>query len=271
MALDIHGNAPARSALPAATANGPLGRGGVSVGGRSGLQVDAVGNLAVYQPDPGDVTAGNLYFPVGQTLQVLCGTTVLAQMTQTFFQVAQAIRPLQNNTNLNIGGLGTGSVLVPAAASGSIALIVRGAASQSVSPFVVQDSGLATLFAVTQAGFVTAASIDATKLVGAMKTLTVNAVLKTFSDSPYTVAATDAIIVMNASGGASTVNLPSAAANTGRVIHIKKNDSSGNAVTVASFAGDTVQGTASPTLAAQYNSMTLYSYGGTTWLRLCST
>jgi hypothetical protein len=267
MGLGFVGTAILRAAAP----GGAAGRGGVSVGGRSGLQIDAVGTLWVSQPDPGDTAAGNLYFPVGQNLQILCGTTVLAQMTQTLFQVAQAIRPLQTNANLNVGGNGTGSVLIPAAAAGSIALIVRSAAGQSVSPFVVQDSGLATLMALTQNGFLTATTIDATKLVGAMRTITANPVIKTFADSPYTVGATDTFIKMNATGGACVVNLPSAAANTGRLIHIKKSDSSANTVTAQSAGGDTVQGTAAPTLAAQYNSLTIWSDGGPVWLRLCST
>jgi hypothetical protein len=257
--------------LRAATTGGMIGRGGVSVGGRSGLQVDTVGNLWVSQPDPGEVAAGNLYFPVGQNIQIFSGITLLAQMTQTFFQLAQAIRPLQANSNLNVGGNGTGSVLIPAALPGAIALIVRGAAGQSVSPFVVQDSNNAVLAAVTQNGFLTATTIDATKIVGAMRTITANPVIKTFADSPYTVGATDTFIKVNATGGACVVNLPSAAANTGRVIHIKKSDSSANTVTAQSAGADTVQGTAAPTLAAQYNSLTIWSDGGPVWLRLCST
>lgn len=68
---------------------------------------------------------------------------------------------------------------------------------------------------------------------------------------------------VDASGGAVSVTLPSAAGNVGRMISVSKADSSANAVTIIG----TVNGTVNPTLTVQYTCALMVS-NGTEWRRL---
>lgn len=78
-----------------------------------------------------------------------------------------------------------------------------------------------------------------------------------------TLNATHGYVLCNASGGAFTVTLP--LASTRKKYHIKKIDSSVNAITISASGADTIEGTVSTSLAAQYKSYTIYSDGSTTW------
>lgn len=78
-----------------------------------------------------------------------------------------------------------------------------------------------------------------------------------------TLNASHGYVLCDASGGAFTVNLPSAASR--KKYHIKKKDSSANAVTITSNGADTIEGSASKSLATQYKSYTIYSDGTSTW------
>lgn len=79
------------------------------------------------------------------------------------------------------------------------------------------------------------------------------------SASPYTVLATDEIILMDATAGARTVNIPSAA-TARRQITIKKTDASGNAVTVTPAAGN-IDAAATYSLSALNRYVTVVSDG----------
>jgi hypothetical protein len=83
--------------------------------------------------------------------------------------------------------------------------------------------------------------------------------LITFSNTPYAVAIGDWAILVDASGGAVTVNLPALLAN--RVLNIKKTDSSKNNVTVSN---GTIDGASSASLTKQYANVTLIC-DGTNW------
>lgn len=85
------------------------------------------------------------------------------------------------------------------------------------------------------------------------------------ADSPYSVINADLYVSANAASGAITVNLPTAASNECRVIHIKKIDTSANVVTVAAGGSDDIEGVASLTLPTQFESVALYSNGSTRW------
>ena len=61
----------------------------------------------------------------------------------------------------------------------------------------------------------------------------------TSADSPYTILSTDSVLVCDCSGGAITLNLPSATGNDGRMLIIKKTDSSANVVTITPDGSDT--------------------------------
>ena len=79
----------------------------------------------------------------------------------------------------------------------------------------------------------------------------------------YTATSTDGTLLVDATSGTVTITLP--AASSRKELHIKKIDSSVNAVSVARAGSDTIEGNTSASLAAQYNSITLYSDGTSTW------
>jgi len=94
-------------------------------------------------------------------------------------------------------------------------------------------------------------------------TISVNGVTSTTS-TPYAPAATDFIILVNSTGGAKVVNLPAPASNLGRILHIKKFDTSGNTVTVNPNASETIDGASSYILSASYQEVSL-ACDGTNW------
>lgn len=83
--------------------------------------------------------------------------------------------------------------------------------------------------------------------------------------SAETASILDETILCDASGGALTVTLPNVATCVGLTLTVKKIDASANAVTI----GGVVDGTTNPTLAAQWNSMTMQS-NGTQWYLLAN-
>ncbi len=80
----------------------------------------------------------------------------------------------------------------------------------------------------------------------------------------YTADDDDHVITCDASGGAFTVTLPALSGRTGRVYHIKKIDSSVNAVTVDGNASENIDGSATVTLAAQYDCIMICA-GASEW------
>jgi hypothetical protein len=104
-------------------------------------------------------------------------------------------------------------------------------------------------------------------MLAALAASTRTVVSKTFANSPYTVAATDEVILVNASGGAVTVNLPAAASFSGRVLAIKKTDSSANVVTIDGNASETIEGALTRKLTFQYDRIQIAS-DGTNWFSL---
>ncbi len=88
-------------------------------------------------------------------------------------------------------------------------------------------------------------------------------VSKTDSDSPYT-ASLDQVILCDATSAGITVNLPTAASNSGRKIIVKKVDSSGNTISIIADGSDLIDGAASQTITVQYDSKTLVC-NGTNW------
>ena len=83
----------------------------------------------------------------------------------------------------------------------------------------------------------------------------------TAKSTTYTATAADNIIVCNAAGAGFTVNLPTAIGALGRTYTIKKTDSSANAVTVDPFSTQTIDGAATYSLFAQWQSVTVVSDG----------
>lgn len=79
--------------------------------------------------------------------------------------------------------------------------------------------------------------------------------------SNYAPTIHDQIILVNAVSGAVTVTLPTAADSENLRLDIKKIDASANAVTVTS--AQNIDGTASKSLAFQYDSLTFVCSGST--------
>jgi hypothetical protein len=70
------------------------------------------------------------------------------------------------------------------------------------------------------------------------------------------------VVLVNASGGARTITLPSPV--SGKRISVKKTDSSANAVIISRSSAETIDGNSSVSLASQYDSYTIIS-DGTNW------
>jgi len=83
--------------------------------------------------------------------------------------------------------------------------------------------------------------------------------------SPYIVPVMIDTVLCDASGGAITVNLPSAVTDTWRLLLIKKVDSSANVVTVDGNAAETIDGELTQLLKRQWASLQLQS-DGLNWL-----
>lgn len=89
----------------------------------------------------------------------------------------------------------------------------------------------------------------------------------------YTVSTNDGDNVqvnVSASGGAVTVTFYAASGNGGKVITVKKTDSSANAVTLDGNASETLDGALTISLANQYDSAT-YVCDGTNWQQQATT
>lgn len=74
----------------------------------------------------------------------------------------------------------------------------------------------------------------------------------------------DYLIVADATGGAITMALPPAALVPGRIYAFKRVNSGANAVVIDPNASETIDGAATYTLSAQWNSVTIMS-NGTAW------
>ncbi len=80
----------------------------------------------------------------------------------------------------------------------------------------------------------------------------------------YTATINDHVITCDASGGAFTITLPAASGLERIIYHIKKTDSSANAVTVDGNASETIDGGTTATLTAQFESIMIVCTG-TEW------
>lgn len=89
----------------------------------------------------------------------------------------------------------------------------------------------------------------------------------------YTVSTNDGDNVQvntSASGGAVTITFYAASGNAGKIITVKKTDSSTNAVTLDGNASETLDGALTATLTAQYDSAT-FVCDGTNWQKAAGT
>jgi hypothetical protein len=80
----------------------------------------------------------------------------------------------------------------------------------------------------------------------------------------YTAAATETVILVDATSGAITITLPAVAGVDGQVYVVKKIDSSGNAVTVDASSSELIDGAANVSLATQW-AKTMIVSNGSAW------
>lgn len=80
-------------------------------------------------------------------------------------------------------------------------------------------------------------------------------------NSATAVPVTDDVVVVNATSGAFTLTLPTAAAVPGKEYIFKKSDSSSNQITVDANGAETIDGSAARKLSTQNESMTIVSDG----------
>ncbi len=153
-----------------------------------------------------------------------------------------------------------------AGAATAVPLVARGAASQSANLQQWENGAGGALSVVNKCGWL---SLGATT---APTTLYVNGSLsarKIAVTSAYTMdpkgKPPDFAVFASASSAAFTVTLPAAAVADGRIVLIKKTDSSANLVTVAAASGDTIEGKPTKVLSKQYDSLELISNGGHEW------
>lgn len=87
---------------------------------------------------------------------------------------------------------------------------------------------------------------------------------KAVADTPYTVLSEDGYIRCDASGGAITLNLPAALGN-GRLLTVKKIDSSANSVTLDGNGSETIDGATTLVLVNQYDSAMIIDAASGVW------
>lgn len=94
----------------------------------------------------------------------------------------------------------------------------------------------------------------------------------TFPDSPYTVTENDSTILVNASGGDVTVNLPSAVGIAGRIYAFKRVDDpiSGRLVSISASGAQTIDGSSSWPLNSFQWEVVIMQSSGSDWMLLSS-
>ncbi len=85
----------------------------------------------------------------------------------------------------------------------------------------------------------------------------------------YTATATDEVINCDGTGGAFSITLPTAVGISGTRYTIRKSDGGGNAITIDPAGAETINGSATVALSAQYNYRTIVS-DGANWIVLAS-
>lgn len=135
----------------------------------------------------------------------------------------------------------------------------------SGSAHIIQEEGV-SLTARSKLNFIGAAVTatddavnDATKITitASASSLTVTST----SATPYSASANE-VVLMDATAGAKTVNLPAAAtAGSGGILYVKKVDTSTNTVTVDGNAAETIDGSLTYVITTPYDSIQLVSDG----------
>jgi hypothetical protein len=151
-----------------------------------------------------------------------------------------------------LSGLTVGKPIYASVSSaGAIQVTAPIAANEWIIPLGIATS--ANTAVINGAGSATAVKITSSVLEGLYTDVQLYS-----SNSTMTNA--NSVALVSASGGVVTITIPTAATNRGKVFNIKKTDSSLNGVIISPASG-TIDGTATKTLAFQYDSLMLVSDG----------
>ena len=77
----------------------------------------------------------------------------------------------------------------------------------------------------------------------------------------YNVTSNNRFIACDASVGAISINLPTAASTTGKIFEVKKTDSTGNVITIDGNGSETIDGSLTQPLSVQYMNVSILSDG----------
>jgi hypothetical protein len=92
----------------------------------------------------------------------------------------------------------------------------------------------------------------------------------TFADSPYAVTADDVSLMIDASGGPVVVDLPTGADQDGKVLFVKKIDTTTNLVTINRGGSDTIENLLTKYLTLPYDGLLLVK-NGANWASILAT
>jgi hypothetical protein len=150
---------------------------------------------------------------------------------------------------------------------GAIPIVAKGASGQSANLMQFENNSGSALSIVNSKGWLGIGATSASTTLHIGGGISAKAVSPT---SAYTMdtGGQDFAVLASASSAAFTVTLPAAATATGRIVFIKKTDSSINAVTIAAASGDNIEGKATQILTNQYDSLQLISNGSHIWFVL---
>lgn len=168
----------------------------------------------------------------------------------------------QDYINLVRAGSGNGKALLKledtysnSGTPETLSIRTERAAGYFIRAYRTVTSVLTEFFSVTAQGYMTLQGWLAAK--GFLQAVA----SKTSADSPYTASVTDFLILCDATSGAITVALPTAASNVGRIYVIRKTDTSGNAVTIDPDASETINGVATWDITRATETLTIQSDG----------
>lgn len=209
----------------------------------------------------GTTGSGNVVFSAGPTLS---GTVNLSGLTASQAVFTDASKNLVSNAISGSGNVVMSSS--PTITTPTIASILSGTGTftPNTTGTITVPNGTDTLVTLTGSQTLTTKTLTQPNLT----TPTINGQRPKFitKTANYTLTNSDQGIFGDASGGTFTLTLPTAVGNVNQLYTLVKNDSSGNAVQIATTSSQTINGAAASTynLSTQYQGITLWS-DGTEW------
>jgi hypothetical protein len=149
---------------------------------------------------------------------------------------------------------------------GAVPIVASGTTGQTANLQEWRRNACSPLSAINKCGWLSLGNADATTTLHVNGSISARQISVT---STYTMDPAgkppDFAVFGNASSKAFTVTLPAADSADGRIVLIKKTDSTANAVTVSAASGDSIEGKSTKVLSKQYDSLELISNGAHEW------